>query len=252
MITVTSLNLSLSLMLKVGQVKEMKGMFHHATTFNQSLDCWDVSNVTNMKDMFSDAIEFNQPLNTWNTSQVVDMTRMFHNTTTFNQRLDEWDVGKVVSMEGMFDGSCIFNQPLNTWNVSSVTNMNSMFSHTYNFDQPLNDWNVSNVLYFHRMFYKAYQFNQILDKWMIVKQAIDMGEMFYYAIRYDYDKSGLQIRGSFDRDSIFHTTTCPYGTPSRPRSEWRGSLPSYSAKDLSYEYDVDGSWSIPRRVHRFS
>ena len=46
--------------------------------------------------------------------------------------------------------------------------------------------------------------------------------------------------------------TCPYGTPSRPSSEWRGSLPSYSARDLSYEYDIDGSWSIPRRVYRFS
>jgi len=38
----------------------MSGMFHVATSFNQSLSSWDVSNVTNIID--------NQPLECWDVS----------------------------------------------------------------------------------------------------------------------------------------------------------------------------------------
>ena len=37
-------------------------MFLAATSFNQPLNKWNVSNVTNMKFMFLDARSFNQPL----------------------------------------------------------------------------------------------------------------------------------------------------------------------------------------------
>ena len=47
----------------------MGGMFRHATSFNQPLNDWDVSNVTDMEQMFLDATSFNQPLNNWNVSK---------------------------------------------------------------------------------------------------------------------------------------------------------------------------------------
>ena len=37
-------------------------MFKNATSFNQALDKWNVSNVTNMRWMFRNATSFNQPL----------------------------------------------------------------------------------------------------------------------------------------------------------------------------------------------
>ena len=43
-------------------------MFDNATSFNQPLNKWDVSNVTAMWNMFSGATSFNQPLNNWNVS----------------------------------------------------------------------------------------------------------------------------------------------------------------------------------------
>ena len=37
-------------------------MFRDATSFNQPLNKWNVSNVTSMQSMFYDATSFNQPL----------------------------------------------------------------------------------------------------------------------------------------------------------------------------------------------
>ncbi len=43
-------------------------MFSEASSFNQSLNNWNVSNVKYMECMFSEASSFNQPLNNWNVS----------------------------------------------------------------------------------------------------------------------------------------------------------------------------------------
>ena len=43
-------------------------MFLNATSFNQPLNSWNVSNVRNMHQMFAGASSFNQPLNNWNVS----------------------------------------------------------------------------------------------------------------------------------------------------------------------------------------
>ena len=49
---------------------------------------WDVSNVKNMYGMFSGATSFNQPLNKWNVSNdVTYMEEMFEEATSFNQPL---------------------------------------------------------------------------------------------------------------------------------------------------------------------
>ena len=52
-------------------------MFCNASSFNQPLNNWDVSNVTDMSYMFEGATSFNQPLNNWNVSNVEDMSCMF-------------------------------------------------------------------------------------------------------------------------------------------------------------------------------
>ena len=43
----------------------MDGMFTNATSFNQNLNEWDVSNVTRMCCMFVGALSMNQPLESW-------------------------------------------------------------------------------------------------------------------------------------------------------------------------------------------
>ena len=44
----------------------MREMFSFTSSFNQSLNKWNVSNVRRMDDMFLEATSFNQPLNNWN------------------------------------------------------------------------------------------------------------------------------------------------------------------------------------------
>ena len=58
-----------------------------ATTFNQPLNKWNVSNVEDMLSMFQNCEDFNQPLNNWNVSNVEDMENMFQNARSFNQPL---------------------------------------------------------------------------------------------------------------------------------------------------------------------
>jgi len=58
-------------------VDNMNRLFEGATSFNQPLNNWDVSNVTQMNHMFYGASEYNQPLNNWDVSNVRDKEGMF-------------------------------------------------------------------------------------------------------------------------------------------------------------------------------
>jgi len=62
-------------------------MFWGATSFNQPLDKWDVSNVKNTTAMFRDAKSFNQNLNSWriNKETLTRDTCMFYNTPALNK-----------------------------------------------------------------------------------------------------------------------------------------------------------------------
>ena len=50
---------------------------HAATSFNQDIGDWNVSNVTDMGDMFENASSFDQNLSRWDVSAVTDMGDMF-------------------------------------------------------------------------------------------------------------------------------------------------------------------------------
>ncbi len=148
------------------------------TAFNQPLNNWDVSNVTDMSQMFNGATSFNQPLNNWNTASVTNgMTHMFRNTA-FNQDISMWDTSDVTTMRQMFYNTP-FNQSLNSWNTSKVTNMQLMFYNTP-FNQPLSNWNTASVTDMYGVFFNNDTFNQDLSSWN-VSNVTTMGDMFINA-----------------------------------------------------------------------
>lgn len=152
-------------------VTSMNSMFQGASSFNQSINHWDVSNVTSLYRTFRDASSFNQPLNNWNTASVTSMFETFAGASSFNQPLNNWNVSKVVTMYAAFYGAIAFNQPLNSWDVSRVNSMHAMFERATNFNQPLNSWNTASTTAMSRMFYgggganPSNKFNQDISTW---------------------------------------------------------------------------------------
>jgi len=126
----------------VSNVTDMSSMFVSATSFNQNIGGWDVSNVRLMDLMFNNATSFNQNIGGWDVSSVIGMFAMFENATSFNQNIGAWDTSNVVDMQRMFDGATVFNQDIGDWDTSKVDNMNSMFENATNFNQDLSGWCV--------------------------------------------------------------------------------------------------------------
>jgi len=126
------------------KVTSMANMFRGASSFNQPINHWDVSNVITISSLFQGS-SFNQPIDNWNVGRVEKMVNVFKETS-FNQPLNNWDVSRVNRFSGMFKDNTSFNQDLSNWNTASVTTMWHMFYGATAFDQDLSAWNITSIV----------------------------------------------------------------------------------------------------------
>ena len=121
-------------------------MFFIATSFNQDIGAWNVSNVEYMVHMFFNARAFDQDIGGWNVSSVTNMWAMFWQATSFNQDIGGWNVSNVGNMDSMFWDATSFNQDISKWNVSSVTSMIRMLDgsglSTHHYEELLIAWDT--------------------------------------------------------------------------------------------------------------
>jgi surface protein len=102
----------------------MSRVFYNASSFNQNLSGWDVSNVTNMSFMFNGATSFNQDISSWDVSNVTSMSHMFCGAKSFNSDISDWNVSKVTNMSNMFYGVTLstdnYDSLLISWSQQDV------------------------------------------------------------------------------------------------------------------------------------
>ena len=60
-------------------------MFYNASSFNQDISSWNVSNVQDMRGMFARATSFNQDISSWDVRNVQNMSDMFKYATSFEE-----------------------------------------------------------------------------------------------------------------------------------------------------------------------
>ncbi len=120
-------------------------VFKLCSSFNGTIDNWDMGSVTSISQMFDSCTIFNQPLNSWDTSSMTDFSYAFTDCGAFNQPLSNWNTGLVASMFRMFRNSSAFDQDISSWDVSSLTTADKFkdgtvgFS-TTNYDKILIYW----------------------------------------------------------------------------------------------------------------
>ncbi|MDQ8003753.1 MAG: BspA family leucine-rich repeat surface protein [Pedobacter sp.] len=84
----------------------MKYAFVGAENINSlPADAPNLAAVTDMSWMFAGASSFNQSINHWDVSKVTDMSNMFVSASAFNQNLGSWNLSSVVTMQNMLNGS---------------------------------------------------------------------------------------------------------------------------------------------------
>ena len=237
----------------VSDVTNMAMMFGQASAFNKPLNTWNVSNVTAMDAMFYYASAFNQPLNSWNTASLTSMTSMFASATAFNQTVSTFNTSGVNSLEMVFSGASAFNKPLNAWNVSNVTNMNGLFDGAAAFNQPLSAWDVSNVSTAERMFAGASAFNSDITSWATTSLMYTK-QMFFNATAFNQSIGGwdmshvIDMISMFGNASVFNANIDNWDTSSveTMRSMFQnatGFSGSLAGWDVSNVIDIDGMFS---------
>ena len=182
----------------VSNVQYFNNMFMGATNFNKNIGGWNTVGALDFTGMFRDAASFNQNIDGWTTNSVTHLTQMFSEATAFNQDLNSWVTGSVTDMYAVFFAATSFNGNVSSWDTASVTTMAGMFNQAAAFNQDIGSWDVSAITSFSGMFWGASSFNQNIGSW-VPSSVTNMNFMFSDATSFN------QNIGSWDVSNVTST-----------------------------------------------
>jgi surface protein len=227
-------------------VTSLTAMFASATSFNQNIGNWNLSNVTAIPSMFSGATSFNQNIGNWNTSNVTNMFAVFQNATSFNQNIGGWNTSNVTQMTDMFRGATAFNQNIGSWNTSKVTEMQGLFRGATSFNQNIGNWDVTSVWNMQFLFENATSFNQNIGNWE-PSSATSMFNMFNGATNFNQNLSGWCVGNISSLPNSFATNSA---LTSGNLPVW-GTCPTYQIDgNITYVGAAEGTTSATLPAHQ--
>jgi hypothetical protein len=106
---------------------------------------------------FESATSFNQPIGNWDISDCITLGRTFKNATAFNQDIGSWDVGSVLSLAETFNNADGFNNGdtpntpgggvgigMDNWRFQTATGIPMFYCFASNggFNQYIGSWNL--------------------------------------------------------------------------------------------------------------
>ena len=134
----------------MSNVKDVSNMFKNNTAFNGFIEGWFSGTghvVENMSSMFEGS-SYNGKLAGWKLhSSVKNIDNMFKDTTVFNKYIEGWFTAANVleSAAGMFENAAAYNEKITNWNMSGVKNVSGMFKNNTTFTGYIEPWfNQSN------------------------------------------------------------------------------------------------------------
>lgn len=164
----------------VTAVRNMKGMFSRATSFNNGFPAgqagtldWTTTllgfgtgnGAEAMRFMFSNARSFNCSINSFNTANVTSLESTFENAILFNNGAAttlQIGTSAVTSLKRTFYGAAAFNNFLPTttyWITNAVTDMSETFAYATSFNKNIGSWNTGAVTTMYGMFRGATVYN---------------------------------------------------------------------------------------------
>ena len=227
----------------LSKVNSLDQTFRGTSSFNQSIDSWDVSKVKSMSTTFLGS-GYNQSLNSWDVSQLINLyycfgssqnpavsnwttTRLytlyagFRDNSNFNQDLTGWDVSGVVNTSyGMFRGSTISGSNIANWDVRMFNTLSGTFEYSSG-NPDISAWNM----YGHnlgRMFAQS-NFNQDISGWDISKTT-SLRECFFN------DEQFNQPIGSWDTSKVL---------------DIYGMFNNNVGQPFAFDQDISG-WNVER------
>jgi len=175
-------------------------MFSGASSFNQNISNWDVSNAERMTNVFNGATVFNQHVRLWEVialshqrndmfldakamnTEYAGLIADTPDDSFFNVRFNLTpDPNKIKDslayyINNMDDGNLMYDEKtkitasvgrIGTWNTQNVTDMKSLFMDNDTFNEDISDWDVSNVDDMTNMFSGATAFSQNISHWRL-------------------------------------------------------------------------------------